>query len=314
MDNSPSTIHENALALARQLLVYTPEFGIPRVHVGRTCDGGYVMLDKDLKSLECFYSYGISNDYSFDTALHEKCGAVGRLFDPSVNHPNKIAEGLTFDRIGLATGQGTIRQHISRYQDNGRRMILKIDVEGAEWEWLPETSSDEIAVFDQVLIELHGLNIQSRHLFYAGMLSKLNEDFHLFHVHANNYTPMTAHGNVILPDVLECSYIRKDLCPCKPNTTETFPIKDLDFACDSSDDAAPDWTLDFWPFISQQDIAWEKTAKTNAEEAMALHEKITRMRRKSKNLEFRLSCMEGSFSWRVTRPCRKAYSILQKWI
>jgi len=37
-------------------------------------------------------------------------------------------------------------------------------------------------------------------------LSKLNEKFAVVHVHANNYRPLLAIGNVLFPEVLEVTY------------------------------------------------------------------------------------------------------------
>jgi len=283
--------------LANEFIVYSPKT-CKKVRIGNNKDGGYILLDHNLENIERLYSYGVSYEYSFDEQMAQKYSAVARMFDPTVTLPNKINENLFFKKIGIATNEGTIVEHVRNYGDIGKRMILKMDVEGAEWEWLAETTADELKMFDQILIEFHNLGQIEKHQSYAQGISKINELFFLFHVHANNYAPMRIYEDIILPDVIECSFVRKDLLTCELNKETRFPVADIDYASDEGECSPADWRLNFWPFISQQSDELETEARINAINSISAYKKI-------KTLEFIIQNIESSSSWKITYPIRR---------
>jgi len=297
MDKSSPTFR-----LLTELLVHNPiDSGLHRVRGGSQGDGGYVILDHDLGKIESFYSYGVSDNYTFDAWLHEKTGALGRLFDPTVSYPSIIQKGLHFRKIGLSNSQGSISDHIRSFADQGKRMLLKNDVEGSEWPWLAETTDAELFQFDQILLELHGLQDQRRHSEFADALAKVNRHFNLFHVHANNFECPSRFAEGLLPSLLECSDIRKDLVACIPNNSVHFPISGID-APNAPD--IPELRLNFWPFISGQPEDLEKRSLQIADLYLEAHHTITRQRRMIKALNFQLKTLQESGSWRLTRPLR----------
>ena len=49
----------------------------------------------DTSNNSCYFmSFGIANDYSFDTDLHSKHGCIGHAFDPTVNYNETLGPGL----------------------------------------------------------------------------------------------------------------------------------------------------------------------------------------------------------------------------
>jgi len=296
MNTSPTS------QLLSELRVYTPAARPEeRVRLGREGDGGYVLLSEGLQKIEAFYSYGINRDYSFDLDLHRRTGAEGRLFDPTVDYPAAIGRGLSFRKIGLATGEGTISSHVVAFGDSGKRMVLKVDVEGAEWRWLSGADRGELVMFDQILVELHDLGDVARHTEYAQHLQHINRDFFLFHVHANNFVPLLDLPEGPLPPLLECSFIRKDLCPCHLNETEAFPLAGIDQP-NFPDRADPD--LDFWPFISGQEKDAESKARRRARHLTNLEHAVTSQRRFIKQLQFENATIKASVLWRFGAPFR----------
>jgi len=288
--------------LLHELVVHTPvDPRVPRVRAGAHGDGGYVLLDQGLENLERFYSYGISDDHSFDTWIHRRTGAVGRLFDPTVDYPDCFEGGLHFRKIGLAVSQGTVEDHIKMFGDTGKRMLLKVDVEGCEWDWLSQTTSDQLAIFDHILLELHDLQDAQRHGRYAEALAKINRDFFLVHVHANNFYPLFKAGDWLLPGLLECSYVRKDLMACEVNRSVIFPCGGIDVPNVRD---VPELPLDFWPFVSGQPDDIEKMARKSAQLYIEAHGIITLQRRRIKSLKFELDRLEKSALWRMVGPLR----------
>ena len=87
-------------------------------------------------------------------------------------------------------------------------MILKIDIDDSI-AGFAATSPATLNMFTQVLGEFHGFNnVLDRRLVRAGFgrARQLDEKFAVVHVHANNYRPLLAIGNVLFPEVLEVTY------------------------------------------------------------------------------------------------------------
>ena len=255
--------------ILEELVVYNPINQHRKIRLGKGSDGGYVLIENEINKIQAFYSYGINDDYSFDEDLYKKTNAVGRLFDPTVTYPDQIIENLYFKEIGLATGEGSITEHISMFCDIGKRMILKIDIEGAEWKWLAETTQEELNNFDQILIEYHGFEKANNYKDYKECLSKINKNFYLIHVHGNNHVPLVKINKSFTPEVLECCYIRKDLCDCKINTELLFPQKELDVP---NHKWLPDIKLNYWPFITGQSQEIENIAHEEARSFNKMHD------------------------------------------
>jgi hypothetical protein len=74
---------------------------------------------------------------------------------------------------------------VSRNGDAGRRLVVKMDVEGAEWNSLLATPPELLDQIDQLTIEMHDLSadVWTQHLVVA----KLREHFHIAHLHFNNF-------------------------------------------------------------------------------------------------------------------------------
>jgi len=254
--------------LLNELVVYTPRDNKQKIRVGKGSDGGYIIIDREIEQIEVFYSYGINDDYSFDEDLSEKLNLAGRLFDPTVTYPEQITKSLHFKKIGLATGEGTITDHVVMYGDLGKKMILKIDIEGAEWDWLAQTTQEELGMFDQILIEYHNLDKVENYSKYINGLSKINKNFYLCHVHGNNHRPVVKINKTYIPEVLECTYIRKDLCDCIVNNEVLFPVEGLDLP---NHHWLPDINLNYWPFISKQSEDVERSAHEDARAFNKMH-------------------------------------------
>ncbi|MDX2079431.1 MAG: FkbM family methyltransferase [Terrimicrobiaceae bacterium] len=136
------------------------------------------------------YSGGVGKDISFETELQERFGCQIWLFDPSptgretMDDPRYHSPSLHFEPLGLAGTDGVIHlappsnaeegswfashstlsdvvsvpcEKLSTIMArNGHRTIdlLKLDIEGAEYEVLESVLSDRIPV-DQICVEYH---------------------------------------------------------------------------------------------------------------------------------------------------------------
>lgn len=159
--------------------------------IGGPNEGGYLMCANLIAGLESAYSYGIGGDDSWGCAVsrtHRVPVHQYDCFEPTkVQCPGAIFH-LNAECVGPRTEQKdgrpfeTLARHLARNGDAGRRVVVKMDVEGAEWDTILATPDDVLAAIDQMPMELHGLDEPG---VLAG-LRKLKTHFHLVSVHFNN--------------------------------------------------------------------------------------------------------------------------------
>jgi hypothetical protein len=159
--------------------------------VGGPNDGGYLMCANLMAGLESAYSYGIGWEDSWGCAVSRAHRVPVHQYD-CFELANTSCEGAAFrpnaECVGPATGVfdgrrfDTLANQIARNGDRGRRLVVKMDVEGAEWDTILATPDDVFDAIDQMPMELHGID-EPRVL--AG-LRKLKTHFHLVAVHFNN--------------------------------------------------------------------------------------------------------------------------------
>jgi hypothetical protein len=158
---------------------------------GEAHDGGYLMCGNLLGEVQSAYSYGIAGydkwgcDMSsrlkvrlhqydcFDTT-EPACPAGDTVFHSEcVGHTTRMEEGRFFD---------TIANQLARNGDSTKRVVMKIDVEGAEWDSLLHAPEDVLDRIDQMAVEFHRVPDEKA----QAVVQKLKELFHVAHVHFNN--------------------------------------------------------------------------------------------------------------------------------
>jgi hypothetical protein len=209
----------------------------PKIRIGPRGDGGYVLVD-DIGPEQAVVSYGIGAEYRFDLEFAE-AGHDVFMFDHTIDMPHPPHPRLHFFKEGAA-GQSrpdemlySIADHLRRHRIRAERLIVKMDVEGAEFEALTAVPDDLLAQFEQIVVEVHTLNrLQDagyRDKFCA-LFRKLNRIFTLFHVHSNNFAGtagISLVGGMPVPRIMELSYVRARSVSRRPSGT-LYPTA-LDF-------------------------------------------------------------------------------------
>ena len=93
--------------------------------------------------------------------------------------------------------------------ENENNMILKMDVEGAEWDVFSTFDADELDRFNQIMLELHwflDLNNKERIL---KSLNNLNKNHQIVHVHGNSFGVAIPMNGYNMPDIIEATWVRK---------------------------------------------------------------------------------------------------------
>ncbi len=209
------------------------------VRVGPRNDGGYIMADG--YDYDLFISCGISNDIRFEDAfldIHNiKCIAFDgtiQFIPPHKNNIEWISKNIGFSNTETTT-------NLKKYIQSSKKIFLKMDIEGSEFDWLDSMTESELENIKQIVIEIHW----PFDIFRMNMLKKLNKTHYIIHLHGNNYcsrdiSPHIDSGRsfdgtipiyndnlpkINLPEVFEVTYINKKLCNPLEMSEIQFPTK-----------------------------------------------------------------------------------------
>ena len=160
---------------------------------GSANDGGYLMCENLIEPLDSGYSYGVgtNDDWGCDVSrryhvpVHEY-----DCFDPA----RPTCEGGRFvfhnecvgDRSGYRNSRlfDTLQDQITKNGDMGRHLIIKMDIEGGEWESLLTAPDELLASIPQLAMEMHGFDDPR----IVEVLRKLKQNFYLVNLHFNNWS------------------------------------------------------------------------------------------------------------------------------
>ena len=197
---------EKALALLRAFAVMRCT-GVPKARFGRVGDGGYVHLD-DFAGLDAAISLGIANEVSWDLAMAAH-GLDLYQFDNAIDRPPVAAPKFRFTRATVGRQGLSLARIVADTGVDPARTILKIDIEGAEWDLLADAPDDLLARFPQIVCEFHALGSDDFFLNVAArmdVLARLNAHHRVVHIHGNNCSGVRLIGSLAIPEVLEVTY------------------------------------------------------------------------------------------------------------
>lgn len=190
------------------------------VRLGSPNDGGYIMIDNFNVSAEerIAYSFGIANDVSWDWDMTQR-GYDVFMYDPTIAGLPQNHERFHFFKEGILgveikeLSMNTLENFIKINGHEGKsNMILKMDVEGAEWSFLSTVTSETLNQFDQIVFEFHDMiQPKNQSLMNATLacISKINRTHSLVHLHANNTNSfLILDDKILFPNVLELTYVK----------------------------------------------------------------------------------------------------------
>ena len=107
---------------------------------------------------------------------------------------------------------------MARNGDAGKRVVMKMDVEGSEWASFLTMPESVMRQIDQLSVEFHGVEEKD----YVTAINRLRSVFHVVNVHYNNWacasnvTPLPA-------TVFEVLFVNKNLGVVEEGATPVFP-------------------------------------------------------------------------------------------
>lgn len=209
--------------------------GFSKNRIGRDHDGGYVMLD-DFSGIAAAYSLGISDDVSWDLVMAGK-GIEIFQYDHTIEalpleHPkfHWWKKGIGTQTLGDFV---TLKDAVDGNGHSSRTdLLLKCDIEGAEWGMLESVQGEELACFKQIVIELHCLGRLEDVGFRTSAsraVANLTRHHAVVHVHANNCGEVSLVAGIPLPMYVELTLVRRRDYALSPSM-EIFPTA-LDRPC-----------------------------------------------------------------------------------
>ena len=190
---------------------------VPLIRIGGSGDGGYLVPD-DLNDLAACFSPGVAESANFELALAEK-GVRSFMADYSVDSAPIANDLFDFEKLYLATHNETgkfvrLDDWISSKKQTKGDLVLQMDIEGNEWPILADVSAETLGRFRIIVLELHGMdNLLTNPLgieIFTSVFRKLNDQFSVVHLHANNCCGALRYQGIDIPRVLEVTLIRND--------------------------------------------------------------------------------------------------------
>ena len=197
--------------------------------------GGYLMCANLLDGVVAAYSYGIDREDNWgcqvsralDVPVHQydcftthrpRCEGGHFIFhDECVGAQAEILDGRRFD---------TIAAQIARNGDTGKAVLLKMDVEGAEWQSLMQTPDDVLDRFVQIPMEFH-LRLADDSAFLP-LIRRLRKNFHLVNLHFNNNrAACTEDGDPLPSRAFQVLWVHKRVGILEPGAASPAPVSPL---------------------------------------------------------------------------------------
>ena len=160
---------------------------------GSANDGGYLMCENLIEPLDAAYSYGVGRNDDWGCEVSRRYRVPVHQYD-CFDPARPMCDGGTFvfhnecvgDRTGYRNSRffDTLENQIRKNGDTGRRLIIKMDIEGAEWDTLLAAPEELLASIPQITMEMHGYNDSK----ILEVIRKLKRDFYLVNLHFNNWS------------------------------------------------------------------------------------------------------------------------------
>ena len=144
-----------------------------------------------IRELGAAYSYGIGSNDDWGCAVSRQYKVPTHQYDCSIQRVPFARADVSSSMTSASATDGSsgcrgrsIRSPIRSPAngDAGKHLLVKMDVEGAEWASLMATPDAVFERIDQIALELHGVQ-DAR---YLATVKRLKQHFHVVNLNANN--------------------------------------------------------------------------------------------------------------------------------
>jgi len=206
--------------------------------LGEPHDGGYVMCMDGLdQGIVGAYSYGINGFDGWGMAVASRFHIPLQEYDCTNFNEPAVCAGCQVHFHGECVlenhgaAQYNYKTLTQQLKESGsanvadRSLLLKIDVEAAEWQVFAQEPVANLKKFREIVVEYHWLNKQDQHPLYLSAVRKIEQaGFSVAHLHGNNYGGgLQYFGQYSIPNVLEVTYIQTPAAGCANNIPYHVP-------------------------------------------------------------------------------------------
>ena len=198
---------------------------------GSANDGGYLMCENLTAGVQAAYSYGIDTEDNWGCEVSRQLVVPVHQYDCFTPH-RPTCEGGQFDfhdecvgaKSETVDGQpfDTISSQIARNGDTDRSLLVKIDIEGAEWDSLMATPDAVLDKISQMPMELHGTD-QAK---FLEVVRRLKRQFYLVNLHFNNWA-CSADAAPLPAWAFQVLWVNKRIGEIDPNAPSPAPMSSL---------------------------------------------------------------------------------------
>lgn len=181
---------------------------------GNDADGGYVLDSRITPETVCL-SLGISNEVSFDLEISKLISRL-EMYDFSISGLPLEVPKSTFHRLGISSvpreGFIPLEDAIERLESSAS-VILKMDIEGDEWDSLATCNRLVLERCTQIVVEFHNLQSLPLRPDFDSLMDQFSQqmaNFAVVNVHGNNWDSFHIIHGVPVPNVIEVTYLRRD--------------------------------------------------------------------------------------------------------
>ena len=225
---------------------FRPLYQTELIRIGRDNDGGYLIPKQSLNQTKLLYSFGLSDDWSFEEDFYNKTGAKIICYDHTINckfflqlllrdfknlfkyfkyraffdGKNKIHEKKIISPIG--TFYASLKEdkivdlNSILIDSSSNSFFFKIDIEGHEYRILDQLTK-YAPCMTGLAIEFHDCDLN--HYRIKNFIESF--DLQLVHLHVNNWGFITPNR---FPQALELTFSPKQFNKKIINETNKFPI------------------------------------------------------------------------------------------
>jgi hypothetical protein len=206
------------------------------IRLGDDNDGGYIVPD-DFVGLKYCFSAGVGKLIQFEKDCLQKYKIKSFLCDyNNINNP-EIINHFDFTRKKITSFNNkknlTLNSWINSKKKKSDEFILKIDIEGSEYEALLNIDEENLKKTRILIVEFHTLrDLKNRSFFriFENVINKLQNFFYIMHLHPNNAGKNIKIHDYEIPDLLEVTFLRKDRISRILKNNKSYPLS-IDQKC-----------------------------------------------------------------------------------
>lgn len=246
------------------LTVYDPQK--EKIRFGKIEDGGYVGINVPCSLL---LSGGIGPEISFELDMEKsykcKCiifdmftrgycgkqfGSLDKFLDDKNLKSSSSYQNLNFVEKWISDKNDNEYTNLSEELEaltEQSDVFLKLDIEGAEYDFFKSVSINNLNKINQIFVEFHEIG-QAYKSEKWNVFSKINQTHRLIHVHGNNCgrRPFVKIDDLSLPKTLELTYLHKKFLNTPTINKKPLPLTGIDYPNNSR---LEEYDLNFFPFV-----------------------------------------------------------------